>query len=374
MRRSVAFAASSLILGLGLSAVALADDEGNDKDKDRDSGLHFSIVRLVSDQQGAAQTTDPVLVNAWGIADVPGSVFWISDNQTGVTTAYDGLGKKFGGSVVIPGPKGAAANFVAAPTGVIWNPTGQFPVPQTNLPAQFLFATEDGTISAWSPAQAQPNNAVLAVDNSASGAVYKGLAYGNTATGSFLYAANFRAGTIDVYDGTFAPANGKLSGTFSDPQIPSDFAPFNIRNIDGNLYVTYAQQNAQKHDDVAGQGNGFVNIYSTDGQLLRRLARHGALNSPWGIAPVPAGFEPSGKLTGAVLIGNFGDGTIHAYDRDGGFLGRVDNADGQALTIQGLWGLQFGDAQAASPQTLYFTSGPGGESHGLFGALTSSDK
>jgi uncharacterized protein (TIGR03118 family) len=322
-----------------------------------------------------AKITDPNLVNAWGITASPMGPFWISDNGTGFSTVYNGAGQPFPASgplvVTIPPPAGSAAGTTAAPTGVVFNSTTDFTVTANGKSgtAIFIFATEDGTISGWSPS-VDPN-AILAADNSqvptaGNGAVYKGLALGSNATGNFLFATNFRAGTIDVFDKNFAGA--KLSGNFSDPNIPAGFAPFGIANISGNLYVTYAKQNAEKHDDVSGAGNGYIDEFDTNGNLLKRLVTQGALNSPWGLTVAPANF---GERSNDLLIGNFGDGTINAFDpTTGAFLGPLQNQDGSSVTINGLWGLDFGNGAAAgSPRTLFFTAGIGDEAHGLFGKL-----
>jgi uncharacterized protein (TIGR03118 family) len=258
-----------------------------------------------------------------------------------------------------------------------WNPNPfLFPVPTTSTAALFVFATEDGTISAWNMKLADLTKAQLIIDNSqipsaADGAVYKGLALGNNAGGVFLYATNFRSGQIDVFDSTFkqvTPGTAPISGTFSDPQLPTGYAPFGIANIRGNLFVSYALQNAEKHDDVAGKGHGFVDVYDTSGNLLRRFASKGKLNSPWGMVEAPWNF---GSASGTILIGNFGDGTINSFDSESGMpKGTLMSKTGGNLTIDGLWALTFGGFLNADPGTLYFTSGPNGETHGLFGSIS----
>jgi len=325
---------------------------------------------LVSDLHAHAEHLDPKLVNPWGIATAPGGPFWISDNGTGVSTVYDTDGRGFPhGSplvVTIPPPKGGMPP--AAPTGIVFNGTASFAL-NTGNPAFFIFATEDGTISGWNP-KVDPQNAILKVDNSSSGAVYKGLATGNNGKGDLLYATNFHAGTIDVFDSTFSPAT--LSGTFSDPMVPAHFAPFGIENIGGKLYVTYAVQDAAAHDDVAGPGNGLIDVFDTNGNLLERLVTGGVLNSPWGLALAPAGF---GDLGGTLLVGNFGDGTIHGFHpATGALVGQIRIPSGRPLVIQGLWGLIFGNGGSGGDLgVLYFTAGipgPGNvEDHGLFGFI-----
>jgi uncharacterized protein (TIGR03118 family) len=246
------------------------------------------------------------------------------------------------------------------------------------IPAIFIFDTEDGTVSAWAGGLNPPTNAVLAVDNSkspnpANGAVYKGLAFGVNVHGAFLFATNFRAGRIDVFGpptapgGLFRPAT--TDGGFKDPTIPAGFAPFGIQNIDGDLFVTYAKQNAQKHDDVAGPGNGFVDVFDTDGNLLRRFASRGPLNSPWGVARASYSF---GRFSGDILVGNFGDGKINVFDSDGNFLDSLRDAKGKPIAIDGLWTVTLGGGRNSSPDTLYFTAGPDDEKNGLFGTITPS--
>jgi uncharacterized protein (TIGR03118 family) len=237
----------------------------------------------------------------------------------------------------------------------------------------FIFDTEDGTISGWNPT-VDATHAILAVDNSASGAVYKGLAIASTGSGNFLYAANFHSGMVDMFNGTFTKIK-----SFTDSQLASDcplpgqcFAPFGIQTIAGKLYVTYALQNAEKHDDVAGAGNGFVDVFDPNGTLLQRLASHGTLNSPWGIALAPSKLA---NISNELLIGNFGDGRINVFDPDTGrFRGQLKDLSGHPLTIDGLWGLRFGNGANAGPTTrLFFTAGPNHEQDGLFGSLTLQD-
>jgi uncharacterized protein (TIGR03118 family) len=266
------------VLALGIVA-GRADERENQRNA-------YAVTSLVSDLKGVAAVQDPVLQNAWGVAFTPaGSPFWIADNATGCATLYNGDGTTVALQVSIPlpgnvvpatdcktvNPNTPPKPTPAAPTGIIWNPTTNpataFLVPGTNLPASFIFATEDGTVSAWASGLTPATNAVLAVDNSktpspTAGAVYKSLAFGVNVDGDFIYAANFRAGTIDVFDHNYKPATTK--GGFVDPNIPAGFAPFSIKSLDGDLFVTYAKQNAQKHDDVAGPGNGFVDVFDTD--------------------------------------------------------------------------------------------------------------
>lgn len=351
----------------GITAAGVIAARADDSDHDRAA---YVQTNLVSDLTATAKSVDPMLVNPWGITFFPGSPFWINDNGSGVATLYNGAGAKVPVSITIPAPGTAAPGTLSAPTGIVWNPSFQFIVPHTKLPALFIFATEDGTISAWALNEpTNPKQAVLAVDNSGSNAVYKGIAMGTNSQGIFLYATNFRSGAIDVFDSKFEPANDDLAGKFEDPALPAGFAPFGIRNIDGNLWVTFALQNAAKHDDVAGAGNGFVDVFDTDGHLLKHFAAGGNLNSPWGLTRAPFGF---GQLSGDILIGNFGDGKINAYHSDGTFDDAIEDREGKPLVIDGLWGLQFGGALNSNPQTLYFTAGIEKEAHGLFGKIAPS--
>jgi uncharacterized protein (TIGR03118 family) len=225
---------------------------------------------------------------------------------------------------------------------------------------------------AWAGGLNPADQAVLAVDNPnpTNGAVYKGLVFGvNAKNGVLLFATNFRAGTVDVFDHTYTKVT--TDGGFADPRIPAGFAPFGIQNINGDLFVTYAKQNAQKHDDVAGRGNGFVDVFDTDGHLLRRFARRGPLNSPWAVARASYAF---GRFSGDVLIGNFGNGEVNAFDSDGDFLGTLGDVKGKPLVIDGLWTLTLGGGKNSSSDTLYFTAGPNGEVDGSFGTITPASK
>jgi uncharacterized protein (TIGR03118 family) len=347
----------------------------------------YVVTPLVSNQPGKAPVTDPNLQNAWGVAFTPAaSPFWIADNNSGLSTLYDGDGTIVPLVVTIPCPspagQGSSCPQTAAPTGIVWNPTTNpataFLVPGTQLPASFIFDSEDGTLSAWTGGLNPADNAVLAVNNStvpnaANGAVYKGLVVGVNVKGVFLFATNFRAGTIDVFapapsmstTGFYVPAT--TDGGFSDPNIPPGFAPFGIQNINGDLFVTYAKQNAVKHDDVAGRGNGFVDVFDTDGHLLRRFASRGTLNSPWGVARASFAF---GRFSGKILVADFGDGKINVFESDGTFIGHLNDTNGKPISIDGLWTLTLGGGAKASSDTLYFTAGPNNETNGLFGTIT----
>ena len=325
---------------------------------------------LVSDGAVRADLVDPSLVNPWGLVAGPATPWWVANNATGTATLYNGnTGGKLLLTVTVPG----------APTGAVFNPGAGFVVHHGSAsgPARFLFASEDGTISGWNPGVPPPppptsTQAFVVVDNSASGAVYKGLAIASTPTGDFLYATNFNAGAIDVFDSAFHPVH--IPGGFIDADLPEGYAPFGIRNLGGIIFVTYALQDADKHDDVAGEGHGFVDAFDTAGNLLRRVASRGQLNSPWGLALAPANF---GEFSHDLLIGNFGNGRIHAFDPTrftgtGAFQtrGLLHSAAGRPVEIDGLWSLAFGNGAAAGPtNTLFFTAGPFKEQHGLFGSL-----
>jgi uncharacterized protein (TIGR03118 family) len=375
--------APAAIVALALSAATAARADGGVSGSNQ-----FVVTNLTSNLKGVAPNMDPVLQNAWGVTFAPSATpFWIADNATGCSTLYDGQGVIASTlQVKIPLPGGSvpstACNPVtsntsptpAAPTGVVWNPSSTFLVPNqsTNTPAIFIFDTEDGTISAWAGSLSPNNQAVLAVDNSGSGAVYKGLVFGTNAKGVFLFATNFFAGSVDVFGPATASSNGMYApvttdGGFMDPNIPSGFAPFGIQNINGNLFVTYAKQDTAKHDDVPGAGNGFVDVFDTDGHLLRRFASQGVLNSPWGVARASFAF---GVFSGQILIGNFGNGAINAFDSDGRFLGTLRDVNGKPITIDGLWTLTLGGGKNSNSDTLYFTAGPNGETNGLFGTIT----
>jgi uncharacterized protein (TIGR03118 family) len=388
-RRTMATAV--IIVVCGIVNPAVRADDANDQGQ----GPNRYVVTILTSDLPGAPNTDAVLQNAWGVAFTPGaSPFWIADNATGCSTLYDGSGipqpqppPPLRVKLPLPGgmipatacqhndPNNPPNPTPAAPTGLVWNPTTTFLVPGTNKPATFIFDTEDGTISAWTGGLTPPDQAVLAVDKSP-GAVYKGLVFGTNVHGVFLFATNFRAGTIDVFapngmTGYRAANSTEIDGSFTDPNIPAGFAPFGIQNINGNLFVTYAKQNAAKHDDVAGAGNGFVDIFDTDGHLLRRFASRGPLNSPWGVARASFAF---GRFSGAILVGNFGNGMINAFDSDGSFLGELKDEKGKSLAIDGLWTLTLGGGKNSSSDTLYFTAGPNDESDGLFGTITPASK
>jgi len=311
----------------------------------------YSWTNFQSDIAGVAQHTDPNLVNPWGMAaSSTGSTIWVSDNGTGVSTLYrqDGTARSL--IVSIPArERGKGAN----PTGVVRNGTSFFKVTNgtNSLPAIFIFVSEDGTISGWNP-DINPTNAIVAVKGKGDN-IYKGVTLGMANGHNFLYATNFHQGQVDVYDENFNLVKTK---SFADPSLPKDFAPFGIRNFNGQIYVTYAKQGPGKKDDEAGPGNGFINVFDTSGTFVTRLVSNGDLNSPWGLAIIE-GDE--------LWVGNFGDGKINNYDpTTGASLGTIHRADGTPLQFDGLWDmLPLGSG-------VYFTAGIGDEEHGLFGLIT----
>lgn len=321
----------------------------------------YRVVNLVSNVAGSAAVTDPNLVDAWGISN-PNTPFWISDHGSGLSTVYAATGVAAAVVVKIPGAGGAAGR----PTGQVQNSAGTAFTLANGKAASFIFAGEDGLITAWNSGSA--SLAEVDVDNSAKNAVYKGLAIGTSTAGGTLYGANFHSGHIDVWGPGFKPVT--LAGTFSDPAVPAGFAPFNIWNLNNNLYVEYAKQDSTGGHDVAGAGNGYVSVFDLNGNLLQHLISGGSLNSPWGVAIAPAGW---GAFGGAVLVGNFGDGRINAFNATtGAWLGALSDSSGNPIAISGLWGLLFGSGTKADGNTLYFAAGiPTGSStaRGLLGSI-----
>jgi uncharacterized protein (TIGR03118 family) len=321
----------------------------------------YTVTALVSDQPGVAPVTDPNLVNAWGLTSGPTTPWWVADNETSVSTLYRGSD---GARFPLPPIGPLVVNVPNHPTGTVFNPTTGFGLGASGK-ALFLFDTEEGKVLGWNGAQG--TDAVV-VANLNDGAIYKGLAIADTANGPRLYAADFHNARVDVFDGSF---NSVIPGGFVDPSLPSGYAPFGIQTIDNRVFVTYGQQDADAEDEVAGQGKGFVDVYDTAGNLLGRVAQHGQLNAPWGLALAPSTF---GRFAGDLLVGNFGDGQINAYAELGNghfeHRGELRDASGKSLTIDGLWALEFGKAGNNAPAgTLFFTAGPDDESHGLFGQI-----
>jgi uncharacterized protein (TIGR03118 family) len=327
----------------------------------------YDQTNLVSDNGVAGTRTDATLVNAWGLAHSPTGPWWVAGNGTGVSQAYDGSGAQALANVTIPP---AAGQTDSNPTGVVANDTRSFAVSESGRSgvSEYVFVTENGTISAWN-FNVDATHAILEVDNSAAGAVYKGAAIATNGRHPhpFLYATDFHNNKIDMFDGSFNPVS-LGAGAFTDSSLPAGYAPFNVANIGGQLYVSYALQDGAAHDDVGGPRHGFVDIYTAGGALVKRFASRGALDSPWGMVVAPHDF---GMFSDDILVGNFGNGKISAFNRKGRFMGFVVGSDANPVEIPGLWGLAFGnDADAGSSNTMFFAAGPDDESHGLFGTLT----
>ena len=320
--------------------------------------VEVSVTNLVTDDQGAnpAKITDPGLVNAWGISYSPTSPFWVSSNGAGTSTVYrvDPVTQaptKAALTVAIPG--------AGSITGQVFNAGG---AGQFNGNA-FLFVSEDGTVSGWRGSLGTTAETLASVNG-----IYKGAAYATVGGNGYLYAADFGRGSIDVFKGNAGAAN--LTGTFTDAALPSGYVPFNVQTLAGSLFVTYARRDGNSTDETAGAGFGFVDRYDLQGNLLGRVASGGVLDAPWGLAIAPSSF---GALAGSLLVGNFGDGHISAYDlATDSFMGQIEDGNGRALAIDGLWALSVGNgAGAGSSNLLYFTAGPGDESHGVFGVMQS---
>jgi uncharacterized protein (TIGR03118 family) len=320
----------------------------------------FEQTNLVSDGFIAAEHFDPNLVNAWGLSLSPTGPFWVANNGTGTSTLYDGEGNAFppGNPLIVD----VLPTDDSSPTGTVFNSTEGFRIASMGLegPSRFLFVSEEGRITGWNP-DVDPMHALVAVDNSSRMAVYKGLALARNGRGTYIYATNFRDGVVEVYDSRF-----RWVTNFTDPNMESGYAPFGIQTVGQRIIVTYAKQDDEHEDDVAGPGNGFVDVFLPNGHLLHRLISHGALNSPWGVAKAPAHF---GDFRNLLLIGNFGDGTINAYRMNGDFVGTMTNEDGEPMIIDGLWALMFGNGVLSDKSDLYFTAGPEDETHGVFGEI-----
>ena len=347
-------------------ALALVACGGGD-----DNGMKYAVTILVADTAGAGNPygnsahVDAHLVNAWGIAFNPQGFVWVANAGTSTSTLYDGNGVPQ--SLVVAIPPGLAGE--AEPTGIVFNASSGFQVTQGGLTgaSAFIFAGEAGTISGWSPT-VDLNNAILVVDRSAAGAIYKGLAHATQGGADFLYATDFHNGVVDVFDASFTKVT-TAAGAFTDPNLPAGYAPFGIQAIGNQLYVSFARQDAQAEDDVAGAGLGAVDVFDTSGALVKRLvAVGGKLNAPWGMAMAPADFGP---LSNTLLVANFGDGRINAFDpTTGDPKGTMTRSNGSAVSIDGLWGIAFGNGLNSQPtNTLFFTGGPSDESHGVYGRI-----
>jgi uncharacterized protein (TIGR03118 family) len=338
-----------LVLALAIAAlfatVPLQAAEGNS----------YTVTPLVSDQPGVATFTDPNLVNAWGLAASAGSPWWVADNETSVSTLYNGNTGQPQSLVVTVGTD-------SGPTGVVFNGGSGFVVTNGTLsgPARFIFDGEDGVLRGWSPTV--DGTHALVAGTGDPDAIFKGLAIAD----NMLFAADFHNNEVAVFDSTW-----NLVDRFTDPGLPAGYAPFGIQTLGGNIFVTFAKQDADAEDEVAGQGLGFVDEFDTSGNLIARVAQHGQLNAPWGLALAPSDF---GRFSGDLLVGNFGDGQINAYElrSNGRYTHRGElREDGRPISIDGLWALGFGNGANAGPRdTLFFTAGPDEESHGLFGKIT----
>lgn len=368
---------STGLLALGVAALA---DHGEDEDR-VDGGRRaplplsgfthgYKQINLVADISGPAQNTDTNLLNPWGLGIGPRGNLIVAENHAGQAAFYSPGGQPVRMSIQVDDD----------PTGLVINHfADDFLISDgTNSgPASLLFATESGKILGWN-ADVDPANAVVVADNSASNAVYKGIALARTRAGAMLYATDFHNGKVDMFDSSF-----HWVGSFTDSTVDTGFAPFNVQNIAGWLFVTFAKQlGPDNEDDEAGPGNGFVDIFRSDGRLVRRFASHGTLDSPWGLAVAPRNF---GRFRDALLVGNFGDGRINAYSlRNGAFLGQLADVQGTPIQIEGLWALRFGrdadwdrddaDEGDRGGNALYFTAGPGGEEHGLLGLIVPSQR
>jgi len=359
--RSRLLLSASLALATCIASLAQADD----------AETHYRQINLVSDISGIAQVQDTNLVNAWGISFHPTFPFWVSDNGTGVTTLYsvtnDASGVPHGSAtpstaIGIPGAGPAVISIPGA-----GNVTGQVANNSTEFNSDiFLFVSEDGTVSGWRPGIGTAAETLATRTN----ATYKGVTLATVGTNTVLLAANFHEGTLDVYDG-----NSQLLGQFADQRAPEGYAPFNVQNLNGVIFVTFAKQDAAKRDDVAGRGRGLIDTFDISTGKFRRFAAGRAsggnvreMNSPWGLAIAPASF---GSHANQLLVGNFGSGTIMTFDAHGKFKGLLQTAGGCPVTIDGLWSLAFGvDGGVSGVSTdLYFSAGPNNERHGLFGAI-----
>ncbi len=347
----------------------------------------FHVEKLSADRAHQADHQDMNLVNPWGLARTAEGPWWVANNGTNTISVLDAEGKRAQFAVQLPdGPSGMVAyegNSLL------------IEVNHKKVPARFLVAAEDGTISAWAPGlDDKPlttsvvpmasivlpklnvvsdhfEYATVVVDDADEGAVYKGLALAETKSGPRLYATDFHNGHVNMYDENFEDLD--ISGAFTDPVLPAGYAPFGIRNLEGSLYVTYAKQDAQAMDDVKGLGNGYVDQFDFDGKLIARIAAKGDLDSPWGLAIAPKEF---GALAGDLLVGQFGSGKILAYNLSTfKFDGALRTGNDKPITIDGLWSIDFGNGREAGDRDwLYFTAGPGDESHGLFGYIEKNEK
>ena len=325
------------------------------------SAGQYMQTNLVSDQAGMAQLHDPDLVNAWGLAFGSATPAWVANNHSNNSTLYSGGAgmsvMKVPPTVAIPG---------GAPTGAVFNGSSSFMIGKgmSSAPALFIFDSEAGRITAWN--QMLPNIHRARTVASVKNAIFKGLTIAKAKGGPRIYATDFHHGRVDVWNGSFKRVHSKHA--FKDRKLPNGYAPFGIQAVKGKIFVTYAKQDNKAEDDSPGAHRGFIDVYTPAGKMVQRFAAHGPLNSPWGIAKAPHGF---GQASGDLLVGNFGNGAINAYNaKTGKLVGGLESSSGSKLKIDGLWALRFGNGIIGTHKTLLFTAGPDDEAHGLFGELT----
>ena len=379
---------ASILVGLlgALTLVACGGGGGSTSNNPPPAPVSgFADTALVSDKVAVvatATTIDANLSNPWGVAIAPGLPFWIADNNSNLSTLYSGMGTNETGAITGANEVGiaipaSAAGVPANPTGQVYNGAGGFLITTSagQVSALFIFAGEGGTVAAWGNGSGATAVTVYddGVTNGADHAVYKGLALGTVNGSSFLYATDLHNNKVDVFDTNFAKPPA-MQGKFIDPQIPAGFVPFGIAALNGQLYVSYTQQDAAKHDETTGAGLGYVDSFDFSGNFVSRFASAGVLNAPWGMAIAPAGF---GSLAGDVLIGNFGDGTINIFAPNGTALatsmGALTVTNGGTISIPGLWSLVFGNGDADKPlTTLFYTAGFADQTDGVFGSIAVS--
>jgi uncharacterized protein (TIGR03118 family) len=355
MHKRLLASVASLFMVLIFGASAAAGGSSNE----------YEVHRLISDQPGHAKVTDSSLVNAWGISAGPSTPWWVANNGTNTSTLYDGTG------AIVP----LVVKVGGAPTGTVYNGSSDFVVTHgtDSGPSLFLFASEDGRLRGWNPAvpstSPPSHRSFIVADRSGVHASYKGLAISSVSGANYLYATDFHNGRVDVFNGSFTLQN--WAGAFQDSSIPTHFAPFGIQAINGWIFVTYAKQDADRGDEVDAPHLGYVDAYTSSGALIGRVASRDKLNAPWGIAWAPANF---GRFSNDLLVGNFGDGRIHAYALTAmgwKLQGALRNVREVPVTIPGLWGIGFGNGTGSGPTNhLYFAAGPDDEAHGLFGSIT----
>lgn len=351
------------------AAMAMTSCGGGGDDNGSANGMSYVATNLVSDVNTSSNpystsNVDAHLVNPWGIAFNPAGFVWVANNGTSTSTLYDGNG--MAQTLIVTIPAGSAGE--AAPTGIVFNGSSGFQITQGGVSgtSAFIFVGEAGTLAAWSPS-VNLNNAVTVFDGASESKIYKGLAIASQGGASFLYAADFHNGVVDMFDSTFARVGAATA--FTDATLPAGYAPFGIQAIGDRVYVAYAKQDAQAEDEVAGAGLGAVNVFDTAGALVKRLIPVGGkLDAPWGMALAPANFGP---FSNALLVGNFGDGKINAFDPStGAFLGTLSKPNGTPIVIDGLWGIAFGNGINNQPtNTLFFAAGPADETHGVYGRI-----